>query len=122
MLLGDKVIRWVDASLAAPAAVVEQEALEVAVSHLSPKGSKERKKDALATQQARWRRQDYFAHRRRSFVRDGIWCLAGWSLEAGVLRRQRTRGSTGSIGHCSRVMTASRGEHNSLSIAVLPTI
>ena len=64
VLLGDKVLRCVNASLPAPAAVVEEEALEVAVSHLSPKGAQERKKDALAMEQTRCRRQDYFTHRR----------------------------------------------------------
>ena len=70
VLLGDKVIRCVNASLPAPAAVVEEEALEVAVSHLSPKRAQERKKDALAMEQTRCRRQNYFTHRRPSFIRD----------------------------------------------------
>lgn len=62
VLLGDKVIRWVDASLAAPAAVVEQEALEVGVSHLSPKGPQKRKEEALAMEQTRWCRHYCFTH------------------------------------------------------------
>ena len=72
VLLGDKVIWCVNASLPAPAAVVEEEALEVAVSHLSPKRAQKRKKEALAMEQTRCFRHDYFTHRRPSFVRDGI--------------------------------------------------
>ena len=71
VLLGDKVIWCVNASLPAPAAVVEEEALEVAVSHLSPKGAQERKKEAsLAMEQTRCFHHDSFTHRRPSFVRD----------------------------------------------------
>ena len=42
VVLDDKIIRCVNASLAAPAAVVEEAALKVAVPHLSSEGAQER--------------------------------------------------------------------------------
>jgi len=47
----DKVIRRDNASPSTLAAVVEEEALEVAIPHLSSEGVQERKKDAFAMQQ-----------------------------------------------------------------------